>query len=142
MFGHRQSQAAAAVDVCSLLAGSNPYRLVVRASRCGRQQKSPPKGFGGAQKAFNLAAFLGATVLRCELVFCNFGDWWRSVLHLGMCLAARGNLTMGRCDGFQFGGLQGLCMGRCDGWADNDLGTGSSWRQSRHNQTPLAAMRS
>ena len=92
MFSRRQSTAAA-VDVCPLLADSNPYRLVARASRCGRQQKSPPKGFSGAQKAFNLAAFLGATVLRCELVFCNFGEWWRGVLHLGMCLATRGNLT-------------------------------------------------
>jgi len=53
MFGHRESQAAAA-DVCSRLAGSNPYRLVVRASRCGRQQKSPPKGFSGVRKALNL----------------------------------------------------------------------------------------
>jgi len=108
MFDHRQSQAAA-VDVCSLLAGSNPYRLVVRASRCGRQQKSPPKGFSGARKALNLAAFLGATFL--------------SVLHLGRCLAKRGNLTS-----IELGGLQGLCNGRCDGLADNDLGTGSSWR--------------
>jgi len=52
MFGHRQSQAAA-VDVCSVLAGSNPYRLVVRASRCGRQQNDLPKGFSGARKALN-----------------------------------------------------------------------------------------
>jgi len=41
MFGHRQSQAAA-VDICSLLAGSNPYRLhrVVADCRKVRQKVS------------------------------------------------------------------------------------------------------
>ena len=66
---------------------------MVRESRCGRQQNSLPKGFSGARKALILAAFLGATFLRCEPVFCNCGEWWRSVLHLGMCLATRANLT-------------------------------------------------
>ena len=40
------------------------------------------------------------------------------------------------------GGLQGFRNGSCDDLAGNDLGTGSGWRQSRQNQTPLAAMRS
>jgi len=40
------------------------------------------------------------------------------------------------------GGLQGLRNGSCHELADNDLGTGSGWRQSRQNQAPLAAMRS
>ncbi len=28
-----------------------------------------------------------------EIVSCHFGEWWWRVLHLGMCLAACGNLT-------------------------------------------------
>jgi hypothetical protein len=39
------------------------------------------------------SAFPGIASSHWELVSCNFGEWWRSVLHLGMCLAACGNLT-------------------------------------------------
>jgi hypothetical protein len=70
-------------------------------------------------------------------VFCNFGEWRRSVLHLGMCLAAYGNLSS-----IEMAACKKLCHGRCDGLADNALGIGSGWRQSKQNQTPLAAIRS
>jgi hypothetical protein len=74
------------------------------------------------------SVFPGIAFLRLELVSCSFGEWRRSVLHPGMCLAACGNLTR-------------LRNGSCDDLADNDLGTGSSWLQSKRNQTPIAAMR-
>ena len=41
----------------------------------------------------------------------------------------------------QTGGLQGLCNVSCDDLADNDLGTGSGWQQSRQNWMPPAVMR-
>jgi hypothetical protein len=37
-------------------------------------------------------------------------------------------------------GLQGLRNGSCDDLPCNGSGTGSGWQQSKHNQTPLAAM--
>ncbi len=39
------------------------------------------------------SVFPGIAFLHWECVCCNFGEWWQSVLHLGMCLAACGNLT-------------------------------------------------
>ena len=41
----------------------------------------------------------------------------------------------------QTGGLQGLCNVSCDDLADNDLGAGSGWQQSRQNWMPPAVMR-
>jgi hypothetical protein len=40
-----------------------------------------------------VSAFPGIAFLHWEFVSCTFGGWWRSVLHLGMCLAACGKLT-------------------------------------------------
>jgi hypothetical protein len=39
------------------------------------------------------SAFPGIAFLHWEFASCNFGVWWRSVLHVGMCLAACGKLT-------------------------------------------------
>jgi hypothetical protein len=39
------------------------------------------------------SAFPWTIVLHWELVSCDFGEWWWSVLHLDMCLAACGSLT-------------------------------------------------
>ena len=41
----------------------------------------------------------------------------------------------------QTGGLQGFCDVSCENLADNDLGTGSGWQQSRQNWMPPAVMR-
>ena len=41
----------------------------------------------------------------------------------------------------QTGGLQGLCNVSCDDLAENDLGAGSGWQQSRQNWRPSAVMR-
>ena len=41
----------------------------------------------------------------------------------------------------QTGGLQGLCNVSCDDLADNDLGAGSGWQQSRQNWMAPAVMR-
>jgi hypothetical protein len=39
------------------------------------------------------SGFPWGTFMHWEIVSCHFGEWWWRVLHLGMCLAACGNLT-------------------------------------------------
>ena len=82
------------------------------------------------------SVFPGIAFLHWECVCCNFGEWWQSVLHLGMCLAACGNLTSIEVAVGKDFTTEVVMTWQIMMWEQAQAG------DSKQNQTPLAAMRS